>query len=116
MFVGHITEKEKAELDRARALNAAAVISAGKGICSNFPATQIQISAAGAAPHRLAAAHAVRNVLRILKRENSLNPTFDHVLSLEDYYELVGLKDMLGREESYDKAAAALGFISRPAS
>jgi methylisocitrate lyase len=55
-----------------------------------------------------AAAHAVRNVLRILKRENSLTPTFDHLLPLEDYYELVGLKAQLAREESYDQAAAAL--------
>jgi methylisocitrate lyase len=55
-----------------------------------------------------AAAQAVRNVLRILKRENSLTATFDHLLPLEDYYELVGLKAMLAREESYDKTAAAL--------
>jgi methylisocitrate lyase len=55
-----------------------------------------------------AAAHAVRNVLRILKRENSLTPTFDHLLPLEDYYELVGLKAQLAKEESYDRAAAAL--------
>ena len=55
-----------------------------------------------------AAANAVRNVLRILKRENSLTATFDHLLPLDDYYELVGLKAMLTREENYDKAAAAL--------
>jgi methylisocitrate lyase len=55
-----------------------------------------------------AAAQAVRNVLRILKRENSLTATFDHLLPLDDYYGLVGLKDVLTREESYDKAAAAL--------
>ncbi len=55
-----------------------------------------------------AAANAVRNVLRILKRENSLTATFDHLLPLDDYYELVGLKAVLAREESYDKAAAAL--------
>jgi 2-methylisocitrate lyase-like PEP mutase family enzyme len=55
-----------------------------------------------------AAAHAVRNVLRILKKENSLTATFDHLLPLDDYYELVGLKDMLTREEAYDKAAAVL--------
>ena len=55
-----------------------------------------------------AAANAVRNVLRILKRENSLTPTFEHLLPLEDYYELVGLKQQLAREEAYDKAAAAL--------
>jgi 2-methylisocitrate lyase-like PEP mutase family enzyme len=55
-----------------------------------------------------AAANAVRNVLRILKRENSLTATFDHLLPLEDYYELVGLKAMLAREESYDQSAQAL--------
>jgi 2,3-dimethylmalate lyase len=55
-----------------------------------------------------AAANAVRNVLRILKRENSLTATFGHLLPLDDYYDLVGLKQMLGREESYDKAAATL--------
>jgi 2,3-dimethylmalate lyase len=55
-----------------------------------------------------AAGHAVRNVLRILKSENSLTATQPHLLSLEDYYDLVGLKPLLAREESYDKAAAAL--------
>jgi 2,3-dimethylmalate lyase len=55
-----------------------------------------------------AAAQAVRNVLRILKQENSLTATFEHLLPLEDYYELVGLKAMLTREESYDTAAATL--------
>ncbi len=55
-----------------------------------------------------AAANAVRNVLRVLKRENSLTPTFEHLLPLDDYYELVGLKQQLAREEAYDKAAAAL--------
>jgi 2,3-dimethylmalate lyase len=55
-----------------------------------------------------AAAQAVRNVMRILKKENSLTATFDHLLPLDDYYDLVGLKAMLTREESYDKAAAAL--------
>jgi len=55
-----------------------------------------------------AAAYAVRNVLRILKAENSLTATFDHLLPLDDYYELVGLKAQLLREENYDKAAAAL--------
>jgi hypothetical protein len=47
-------------------------------------------------------------VLRVLKAENSLTATFDHLLPLDDYYELVGLKALLLREESYDKAAAAL--------
>jgi methylisocitrate lyase len=55
-----------------------------------------------------AAAQAVRNVQRILKRENSLTATFDHLLPLDDYYELVGLARQLAREESYDQAGAAL--------
>ena len=38
---------KKPGLDQKRALNAAAVISAGKGICSSFPASQIQVSAVG---------------------------------------------------------------------
>jgi len=55
-----------------------------------------------------AAAQAVRHVLRILKREKSLTPTQEHLLPLDDYYDLVGLKPMLTREENYDKTAAAL--------
>lgn len=48
VLVGHLSEKEagRTSLDRQRALNAAAVISAGKGICYNFAATQILIGAA----------------------------------------------------------------------
>jgi methylisocitrate lyase len=55
-----------------------------------------------------AAANAVRNVVRTLKNENSLGPCQPHLIPLEDYYDLVGLKSLLAREESYDKAAAAL--------
>jgi methylisocitrate lyase len=55
-----------------------------------------------------AAAAAVRNVLRILKEKNSLTPTFPHLLPLDDYYALVGLKEQLAAEEAYDRAAAAL--------
>src|SRR5215468_4721564 len=55
-----------------------------------------------------AAAQAVRDVLRLLKRGNSLAPCQEHLIPLEDYYELVGLKPLLAREESYDQAAAAL--------
>jgi methylisocitrate lyase len=55
-----------------------------------------------------AAANAVRNVLRTLKTENSLGPCQPHLIPLDDYYDLVGLKSLLAREESYDKAAAAL--------
>jgi len=47
-------------------------------------------------------------VLRVLKRENSLTATFEHLLPLDDYYALVGLKEQLAREETYHKAAAAL--------
>jgi len=47
-FVGHRTDKESpADLDLKRAMNAAAVTSAGKGICSALPASQIFITAAG---------------------------------------------------------------------
>jgi len=62
-----------------------------------------------------AAAHAVRDVLRLLKRENSLTATFDHLLPLEDYYELVGLRPMLEREQSYDAAAQTLLHAQRAA-
>src|SRR5262249_6551414 len=55
-----------------------------------------------------AAAQAVRNVLHLLKRGNSLAPCQEHLIPLDDYYELVGLKPLLAREESYDQAAAAL--------
>ncbi len=50
ILVGHTSEKEagKAGLDQARALNAAAVISAGSGICYSFPASQVMVSGAGA--------------------------------------------------------------------
>ena len=55
-----------------------------------------------------AAAQAVRDVLRLVKRENSLTPAQPHLLPLDDYYALVGLKAQLAREEAYDLAAAAL--------
>ena len=49
VLVGHTAEKEASGLDQRRALNAAAVISAGKGICQNFPASQVLVSAVGSA-------------------------------------------------------------------
>jgi len=55
-----------------------------------------------------AAANAVRTVLRLLKRDNSLEPCQEHLIALDDYYDVVGLKELLRREESYDQAAAAL--------
>src|SRR5438876_928448 len=54
------------------------------------------------------AANAVRNVLRLLKENDTLAPCQPHLIPLEDYYGLVGLKPLLAREEAYDKAAAAL--------
>ena len=55
-----------------------------------------------------AAAKAVRDSIRTLKSKNSLTACNDQVLTLEEYYELVGLKPMLAREEAYDKTAASL--------
>ncbi|MEA2905141.1 MAG: hypothetical protein QOI12_2528 [Alphaproteobacteria bacterium] len=55
-----------------------------------------------------AAANAVRTVLRLLKRDRSLAPCQEHFIGLDDYYDIVGLKPLLAREEAYDKAAAAL--------
>jgi hypothetical protein len=51
MLVGHQLDSESkwAGLDQKRALNAAAVISAGQGVCTSFPVGQIQVSATGAA-------------------------------------------------------------------
>jgi methylisocitrate lyase len=68
------------------------------GVCSaTFPSLPL-----------FAAANAVRNVLRLLKRDNSLSPCQEHLIPLDDYYGLVGLKPLLAREEAYDQAAAAL--------
>ena len=55
-----------------------------------------------------AAAAAARKVLGILKREDSLAPCQDLLIPLEHYYDLVGLKPLLAREESYDQTAASL--------
>ena len=55
-----------------------------------------------------AAAHAVRHVLRALKRVNGLANVGDDLLPLDDYYELVGLKEQMAREQRYDEEAAAM--------
>jgi hypothetical protein len=48
VLVGHQTQAEREKgLDQKRALNAAAVISAGTGICTSVPASQVLVSAAG---------------------------------------------------------------------
>ena len=51
VLVGHISEAEgtSSGLDARRALNAAAVISAGRGVCTAFPASQIYLNSAGTA-------------------------------------------------------------------
>jgi outer membrane protein OmpA-like peptidoglycan-associated protein len=51
VIVGHIegTESVSQSLDMKRALNAAAVISAGQGVCTSFPASQILVNAVGTA-------------------------------------------------------------------
>src|SRR6266478_4273390 len=68
------------------------------GVCSaTFPSVAL-----------FAAAQAVRKVMGLLKRGNSLAPCQEHLIPLDDYYELVGLKPLLAREESYDQAAEAL--------
>jgi methylisocitrate lyase len=68
------------------------------GVCSaTFPSVAL-----------FAAANSVRNVLRLLKRDNSLAPCQEHLIALDDYYGLVGLKPLLEREERYDNEAAAL--------
>ncbi|MGE5646133.1 MAG: hypothetical protein ACM336_10110 [Acidobacteriota bacterium] len=48
VFVGHTSpDEQQADLDRKRAMNAAAVVSAGSGICLAVPANQVFITAAG---------------------------------------------------------------------
>jgi methylisocitrate lyase len=55
-----------------------------------------------------AAAQAVRHAVGTLKRDRSLAALADDLIPLPDYYELIGLAGQLAREESYDRAAAAL--------
>ena len=62
----------------------------------------------GASDPRRTANPPEASVLRTLKHGNSLAPCQDQLIPLDDYYELVGLKPLLAREESYDNAAAAL--------
>jgi len=55
-----------------------------------------------------AAAQAVRYAMAALRRDRSLAALGEDLMPLPDYYELIGLKAQLGREEAYDRAAAAL--------
>ena len=55
-----------------------------------------------------AAAQAVTHAMRDLKQDGSLTRANAHAMPLEEYYDLVGLKEQAAREESYDRAAAAV--------
>ena len=44
----------------------------------------------------------------MLGAEPALAPCQEHLIPLDDYYDLVGLKPLLEREQRYDQAAAAL--------
>ena len=55
-----------------------------------------------------AAAQAVSQAMAALKRDHSLAAVGEALMPLPDYYDLIGLKAQLAREESYDRAAAAL--------
>ncbi len=55
-----------------------------------------------------AAAQAVTRAMRALKADGSLARANAHAMPLEEYYELVGLKEQVAREEGYDRAAAAI--------
>jgi 2,3-dimethylmalate lyase len=55
-----------------------------------------------------AAAQAVHQAVGTLKRDRSLAGVNDQLMPLPNYYELIGLKAQLDREEGYDRAAAAL--------
>lgn len=90
----HMATLSQAAGPKARSL---AELEAAGVVAATFPSVAL-----------FSAANAVRNVLRLLKASDTLAPCQEHLLPLEDYYDLVGLKPMLTREETYDKAAAAL--------
>jgi len=48
-----------------------------------------------------------------LKREPLAGALSSSLMALPDYYELIGLKHQLAREEAYDRAAAALASKPR---
>ena len=55
-----------------------------------------------------AAARSVRQVLRKVVRDRSLVGTTSDVMTLPEYYELVGLERYNAREKAYEEAASAL--------
>jgi ABC-type transporter Mla MlaB component len=55
-----------------------------------------------------AAVAAVRKAMAAVKRTGSLRAVQSELVSLEDYYEIVGLGEMSRREETYAASASAL--------
>jgi hypothetical protein len=55
-----------------------------------------------------AAAKAVRDALRDLKRTRSMAAVQDRLLPLDDYYKVVRLNEQLAREKAYDDEAREL--------
>src|SRR6266852_367725 len=90
----HMATLAQAACPKARSLEE---LEAAGVVAATFPSVAL-----------FAAAQSVRNVLRLLKHGNSLAPCQDHLIPLDDYYDLVGLKPLLEREQRYDQAAAAL--------
>jgi len=84
----HAAGKPKVTLDGLEALGVTAVI---------FPSALL-----------FAAAGGVARALAALKRDRSFDAVADELMSLEDYYQTVGLQAMLDKERSYDTQAASL--------
>jgi 2,3-dimethylmalate lyase len=63
-----------------------------------------------------AAAAGVRRALATLKSRHSLKAVEADLLPLDDYYQLVGLAEMVAREEQYDQEARALLEAARASS
>ncbi len=62
-----------------------------------------------------AAAGGVRRALQALASDRSFAGVADALISLDDYYDVVGLKPMLDRERGYDDAAARLSAKAKDA-
>lgn len=84
----HAAGQSKATLEELRALGVAAV---------TFPSALL-----------FAAAGGVRRALHALRHDRSFAAVEDELIPLDDYYETVGLKPMLKREERYDTKAGEL--------
>jgi 2-methylisocitrate lyase-like PEP mutase family enzyme len=84
----HAGGKPKVSLEELQALGVAAV---------TFPSALL-----------FAAAGGVNRALAALARDRSFAAVEDELISLDGYYEVVGLKPMLEREKRYDDNAARL--------